>query len=424
MWVAEPGSEALGPQQAADRDMGTPSAGTEGPLTFGAPALQDKPRQEHPGTWAHLNGQCCACPAEVASLRAAASAAVAECTKIVDGAGFEASGRQSSGRPAGADGLIASSGTRKGSLSPRAGAKSHTGHRRSGSRGPDPKAAGPGAAGAQGRPDPARAGSEASTESLPGAVASQACPPHGAKAICGRRPRMEDAYTAIPFLLEVLVPADVLGQTTDILPPRIATHVKSANTSPTSSVSDQDPPEQQQQRPKAEDVHVDSGMSVSTTVSGAGSEQTAAGGKPSSSYVETLHFFGVFDGHGGAEGALHCAQTLHQRIVEAVMQHTGGAGGEVCTWLHLPPPSSACMQSACACSLCGGCRLHARPQQLAIGSVLCRMHPSRLDDKVCSCAACTPIPLCDKVGSCAARTPAHTGWQGLAAVLHALQPAG
>ena len=29
------------------------------------------------------------------------------------------------------------------------------------------------------------------------------CPPHGAKAICGRRPRMEDAYTAVPFLLEV-----------------------------------------------------------------------------------------------------------------------------------------------------------------------------------------------------------------------------
>ena len=30
------------------------------------------------------------------------------------------------------------------------------------------------------------------------------CPPHGAKAICGRRPRMEDAYTAVPFLLEVI----------------------------------------------------------------------------------------------------------------------------------------------------------------------------------------------------------------------------
>ena len=34
--------------------------------------------------------------------------------------------------------------------------------------------------------------------------------------------------------------------------------------------------------------------------------------------METLHFFGVFDGHGGAEAALHCAQTLHQRIAEAL----------------------------------------------------------------------------------------------------------
>ena len=48
--------------------------------------------------------------------------------------------------------------------------------------------------------------------SLPGAVAASPpthnrfCPPHGAKAICGRRARMEDAYTAVPFLLEVPMP--------------------------------------------------------------------------------------------------------------------------------------------------------------------------------------------------------------------------
>ena len=31
------------------------------------------------------------------------------------------------------------------------------------------------------------------------------CPPHGAKAIIGRRPNMEDTFTAVPFLLEVIV---------------------------------------------------------------------------------------------------------------------------------------------------------------------------------------------------------------------------
>lgn len=38
--------------------------------------------------------------------------------------------------------------------------------------------------------------------SFDGVYTQRGCPPHGAKAICGRRPRMEDAYTAVPFLLE------------------------------------------------------------------------------------------------------------------------------------------------------------------------------------------------------------------------------
>lgn len=51
--------------------------------------------------------------------------------------------------------------------------------------------------------------------------------------------------------------------------------------------------------------------------------EIAAGGDKEGEepYLETLHFFGVFDGHGGAEAALHCAQTLHQRIAEALAAH-------------------------------------------------------------------------------------------------------
>lgn len=142
----------------------------------------------------------------------------------------------------------------------------------------------------------------------------QACPPHGAKAICGRRPRMEDAYTAIPFLLEVQVPADVLGQH-DILPPRIATQVKSASDSPASSVSED-------HDANSEAAHGAKG----TADQGSSATALTANQQPAEPqkglYTETLHFFGVFDGHGGAEGALHCAQTLHQRIVEAISAHT------------------------------------------------------------------------------------------------------
>jgi hypothetical protein len=42
------------------------------------------------------------------------------------------------------------------------------------------------------------------------------------QAICGARPRMEDAYTAVPFLLEVPVPG---GAQEDLIPPRIAPQV-------------------------------------------------------------------------------------------------------------------------------------------------------------------------------------------------------
>ena len=113
------------------------------------------------------------------------------------------------------------------------------------------------------------------------------CPPHGAKAICGRRPKMEDAYTAVPFLLEVPVHKD-RPASADLLPPRIANEVKSAPSSVTSEGSD------------AAAAAAETSSSISEPV------------------METLHFFGVFDGHGGAEAALHCAQTLHQRIAEAL----------------------------------------------------------------------------------------------------------
>jgi serine/threonine protein phosphatase PrpC len=36
--------------------------------------------------------------------------------------------------------------------------------------------------------------------------------------------------------------------------------------------------------------------------------------------METLHFFGVFDGHGGADAAMHCARTLHEKVKHVFME--------------------------------------------------------------------------------------------------------
>lgn len=116
------------------------------------------------------------------------------------------------------------------------------------------------------------------------------CPPHGAKAICGRRAKMEDAYTAIPFLLEVPLPSNRIGLE-ELVPPRIATQVLPDH-----------PPE------------VDMHASSPDDASKAADADDAAG----ASHVEALHFFGVFDGHGGVGAALHCARTLHQHIAEGL----------------------------------------------------------------------------------------------------------
>ncbi len=93
---------------------------------------------------------------------------------------------------------------------------------------------------------------------------------------------MEDAYKAVPFLLEVPI------EHTDAeekVPPRVAVHLQNANQAPAQSA----PP------------------------SGA-----SAANANVQAYRETFHFFGVFDGHGGDAAAQYCSTILHERIAEAL----------------------------------------------------------------------------------------------------------
>jgi len=128
---------------------------------------------------------------------------------------------------------------------------------------------------------------------------AQTCPPHGAKAICGARPRMEDAYTAVPFLLEVPRQA----QLEEIVPPRINAHVRSIS----GVLPDQHSRDHDRSRL----------TSLPAYLSGNGARGSLMN-DASAPEMDALHFFGVFDGHGGSEAALHCARTLHERLSEAL----------------------------------------------------------------------------------------------------------
>ncbi|CAK0785192.1 hypothetical protein CVIRNUC_008398 [Coccomyxa viridis] len=247
-------------------------------------------------------------PFDVASLRAAASAAVADCTQVGDGTAD--SGRRSASGSSRTNSLVGRARAVRKASQARPSADLADSLISAGSS----RASEATASGEIRGPPPAKG---LPREGGGSQHTGQTCPPHGAKAICGRRPRMEDAYTAIPFLLEVLVPSDVLGQH-DILPPRIATQVKSASDSPASSISDGN-----DGHPEAQPDSKATADQVSSSSALPASQQPADAQK--GHYVETLHFFGVFDGHGGAEGALHCAQTLHQRIVEAISAQTSPA---------------------------------------------------------------------------------------------------
>lgn len=228
-------------------------------------------------------------PAEVSSLRAAATAAVAECTGGLGIVGASALSKQP--KPS-----AGSDDTHSVSQSSRSETGLQSGQSLGSVTRNTQKLSIQGEQSTADEPIPDLSGHHQTAGYALDAL--QACPPHGAKAICGRRPKMEDAYTAIPFLLEVPVPADQFC-VSELIPPRIATHVKTA-----SSASEHD----------ASEAH------TGTEAAAAAAPQSSS---PSASmhhaqYMETLHFFGVFDGHGGAEAALHCAQTLHQRIAEAL----------------------------------------------------------------------------------------------------------
>ena len=223
-----------------------------------------------------------------------------------------------------------------------------------------------------------------------GIAASLPCPPHGAKSVMGRRAKMEDTFVAIPDLIGVAF-ADSLNE---IIPPRIADQmhqVTEKESGPAkgpggSGGSSSLPPGQGlgtaplggdgHDRPKADSdtiVHATSNkisdlkrrdelemLAAHVAVADGQTGVDARGPAPRSGrpkkLFEQIHFFGVFDGHGGADAAHHCQVTMHERLKEAILA-------------SCPKDAMARVQSAAAASKTNAQTLGASDAMDALGAL-------------------------------------------------------
>eukprot|EP00798_Chlamydomonas_sp_ICE-L_P008233 gene8233-1499_t len=134
------------------------------------------------------------------------------------------------------------------------------------------------------------------------------CPPHGVKAVCGKRAKMEDTFVVQVNYFNL--PASVEEVQCDKLPPRLATCTPDSPLSTSPPNSGTQTPSSVLPSPSGQCC---SGL-MNTPLDGSSmnSENLAAS-------HDLLHFFGVYDGHGGAEAAQHCASRLHYHLAEALV---------------------------------------------------------------------------------------------------------
>ena len=166
--------------------------------------------------------------------------------------------------------------------------------------------------------------SSTTTVSQPGM--SLSFPPHGVKAMCGKRSKMEDAFSVHTNFFDL--PMSPLEDGCNKLPARIAVQLEQTEVSPSSSVP------------------------LSPSTGALPSDQEGSYGASrynSESSCDTLHFFGVYEGHGGDEASQHCAARLHHHLSQALsslkINWASGHGHGQCSGPGCLDASSACGKS-------------------------------------------------------------------------------
>lgn len=168
------------------------------------------------------------------------------------------------------------------------------------------------------------------------------CPPYAAKAVWGLRYTMEDKWAAVPNLIQVpIVLTSALKKSKAnkasgcgcMIPAATKVLSKVSPSSRLNSISSGgggkdakaaaaaqgakpglEKPSPDQQRLIGQGVCSSDEQGLWEAASG----PEGAGAAPLPG-MDALHYFGVFDGHGGADAARHCAQRMHQTVCSTIL---------------------------------------------------------------------------------------------------------
>ncbi|WIA35807.1 hypothetical protein OEZ86_004194 [Tetradesmus obliquus] len=182
------------------------------------------------------------------------------------------------------------------------------------------------------------------------------CPPYATKAVWGLRYTMEDKWAAVPNLIQlpaVLTQPQRKGSSSSSKAAGCGCMIKPSKVLAKVSPSGRD---------KASDrapliAHhgsedLDSAAAGAALVAAAAASSLAAaaaggsgGGLAQQQDMDSIHYFGVFDGHGGADAAWHCAQRMHQTVRDTICSMLGP---EVAATLGLPPSEQSLAEQPAA----------------------------------------------------------------------------